>query len=219
MSIWTTAKNSALKVKLQGEISYFDREANIRQKKFGVDLYDLLTSDKNKLLGVAAGTIFQGKQAEFKVPFDKAREDIAGIQAKKDVKQKDLDVLEVKSSDNVPDSTMNEKMKKAGKAVADAGKAAKLKAEMALLDREIKVRKEQFGVEVFDLLKNDSSEGDHKSGISGAVQSALSNVSQQEKDIQTCIDEAKADVALIEGKITSRRREIAALEEEMKTGK
>jgi hypothetical protein len=38
-------------------------------------------------------------------------------------------------------------------------------------------------------------------------------MSQQEKDIQACIDEAKADVALIEGKITSKEREIGMLDD------
>ena len=206
-------KNTGLKTKIHGEIALLEREATSRKKKFGVDLFDVLTQDKQKLLGVAAGTLFQGKQVDLKEPFDKARDDIAGIQAKKDIKQKDLDVLEVKGSHTLPDSTMNDKVKKAGKAVADAGTSAKLKTEMALLDRDMKIRKEQFGLEVFELVK--ASDSKEKQGISGAVQNALSNMSQQEKDIQACIDEAKADIALIEGKIESKRREIKMLDDEM----
>lgn len=191
-----------------------ERESNARKKKFGVDLYDCLTTDKNKLLSVAAGTIFQTKQAELKQPFDTARDDMSSIQIKKDIKQKDLDVLEVKGAHTMPDTTAGEKVKKAGAAVSNAATATKIKAEMALLDREMKIRKEQFGMEVFELTQ--ASDADEKKGVKGAVAGVISSVSQQEKDIQACIDEAKADIALIEGKITSKQREIGMLDDDVK---
>lgn len=213
-AIWNKVKNKGIETKLQGNISLLSRESNTRKKKFGVDLYDCLTTDKNKLLSVAAGTIFQSKQAELKQPFDTARDDMSGIQARRDIKQKDLDVLEVKGAHTMPDSTAGEKVKKAGASVSNAAAAAKIKAEMALLDREMKIRKEQFGLEVFELTK--ASDEAQKKGIKGAVAGVMSGLSQQEKDIQACIDEAKADVALIEAKITSKRREIEMLDDGVK---
>lgn len=204
-------KNQGSKAKLQGNVSLLQRESTTRKKKFGVDLYDCLTTDKNKLLSVAAGTIFQSKQAELKQPFDAARDDMSGIQTKRDIKQKDLDVLEVKGAHTLPDTTAGEKVKKAAAAVSNAATAAKIKTEMALLDREMKIRKEQFGLEVFELTK--ASDAEEKKGIKAAVSGVMSGMSQQEKDIQACIDEAKADVALIEGKITSKEREIGMLDD------
>jgi hypothetical protein len=212
--LWNKVKSKGIKTKLQGNISLLERESNTRKKKFGVDLYDCLTTDKNKLLSVAAGTIFQNRQAELKQPFDAARDDMSSIQVKRDIKQKDLDVLEVKGAHTLPDTTPGEKIKKAGAAVSNAATATKIKTEMALIDREMKIRKEQFGLEVFELTK--ASDADVKKGIKGAVAGVMSGLSQQEKDIQTCIDEAKADVALIEGNISSKQREISMLDDAVK---
>jgi len=214
-AIWGKVKKGALRTKLQAEVAFLQRETNGRKKAFGVELYNLLTNDKNKLLGVTAGTILKGHQAEIKDPFERARDDIMGIQARKDVKQKDLDVMEVKGAHTMPDSTVNEKVSKAGKTITNAGAGAKLKAEMALLDREMKIRKEQFGMEVFDLVS--ASDESKQSGIKGAVSGALSNLSQQEKDIQACIDRAKMDVASIEGRKKSKETEVGLINDELQS--
>ena len=213
MSFWDKMKNKGLKTRCQAEIKLLERESNTRKKKFGVDLYDALTTDKKKMLNVVAGTIFKGKQAEVKEPFEKAKDDIAGILAKKEIKNKEIAVLEAHGSHTLPDYSAGDKAKKAAKAVSDAGKEAKIKAEMALLDREAKIRKEQFGLEVYALTT--ASDESAKKGVKGAVKNALANLSEQEKEIQQVIDEAKADVALIEGKITSKQREINLLDDEM----
>jgi hypothetical protein len=213
MSFFDKLKNKGLKTRCQAEIKLLERECNTRKKKFGVDLYDSLTVDKKKMLNVVAGTIFKGKQEEVKEPFERAKDDIAGVQAKKDIKNKELAVLEAHGSHTLPDYSVGDKAKKAGRAITDAGKEAKIKAELALLDREIKIRKEQFGLEVY-AMTSASDEGDKK-GVKGAVKNALANLSEQEKEIQQIIDEAKADVALVEGKITSKQREINLLDDEM----
>jgi hypothetical protein len=220
MDFFQKAKNTAIKTKLRGDVALFEREVNTRKKKFGVELYDLMTNDKNKLLGMAAGTIFQNKQAEMKEPFDRARDDMGGIQARKDIKQKDMDVLEIKGAHSLPDNTAGEKVKKVGKSISDAGIHTKLRAEMALLDREMKIRKEQFGVEVFELTQasDEASSKKKRTSITDTVKNAMKDkeVSQQEKDIQACIDEAKTDITIVDGKIQSKQREINMLDEEMK---
>lgn len=214
MSFWDKAKKTAQKTKLRGKIVLLDRDINTKKKGFGVELYDMMTNDKNKLLGVAAGTLFKGQQTELiKEPFEMARDDIAGIQARKDVKQKDLDVMEVHDASSLPDSTLNQKMAKAGRAISNAGTTKKLQAQTALLDREMKNRKEQFGVEVFDLfLASDQKE---KKGQRDSVTINPSNMTQQEKEIQACIDNAKGDVAEIEGRIKSKQTEMNMLDEQM----
>jgi predicted nucleic acid-binding Zn-ribbon protein len=215
MSMWDKMKKSGQKTKLRGNIALLDREATARKKVFGIDLYDMMTNDKNKLLGVTAGTLFKGQQTELKEPFEKARDDISGIQAQKDIKQKDLDVLEVKGAGTLPDTTINQKMTKAGRAISNASNGTKLQAQIALLDREMKIRKELFGVEVYDLSKA-SEEKDSKGGIRASISNTLSSLSKQEKDIQECIDKAKKEVGAIEGRIKSKQTEIGILDEEMK---
>jgi hypothetical protein len=212
MGIWDKVKNEGKKVKLQGEVQLLKRELVSRQKTFGIELYDLLTNDKQTLLGVTAGTIFKGNlsgEQDMKEPFDRAREDILGVQAKKDVKQTSLDVLEVKGAHTLPDTTMGQKASKAGAAVSNGAKGTKLQAEMALLDREMKIRKEQFGVQVFDLTRN-SQEKKTNNPVK-RLSNAVANLSQQEQAIQNSIDTAKTDVAKIQGKIDSKQFEIRDL--------
>jgi hypothetical protein len=212
MSFWDKIKKNGQKTKLRGEIALAERQINGQKKKFGIELYDLVTNDKQKLLSVAAGTAFKGQQDSMKDPFERARDDIAGIQVRKDIKQKDLDVLEVKGAHTLPDATMGQKASKAGRAISEAGTGTKLRAEMALLDREMKIRKEQFGIEVFDLSVA-SDEGDSKKGIAKRVSAAME--SETEKVIQACIDQSKKEVASIQTRIASNRREIGNLDEEM----
>lgn len=214
MGIWDKVKSGGQKVKLQGEITFLRREITGRQKTFGVELYNLLTNDKNKLLGMSAGTLFKGqseKQGELKDLFEGAREDIAAIEAKKDVKQKDLDVLEVKGAHTLPDSTMGQKANKAGRAFSNGAKATKLQTEMAWLDREIKVRKEQFGVDVYPVVQPTDEKDKSKNPVK-RLSDAMANMSQQEQDIQLCIDKAKEDVNKLEGKIRSKETEIHSLD-------
>lgn len=214
--IWDRVKKEGKKVQLQGEIQLLKRELTARQKTFGIELYDLLTNDKQTLLGVTAGTLFKGQSnnAGIKEPLERAREDIAGMQAKKDIKQKDLDVLEVKGAHTLPDYTLGQKASKAGAAVKNGAKGTKLQAEMALLDRDMKIRKEQFGIQVFDAAKPSDGGGEEKHKTMNPVKritNAVAGLSQEEQAIQACIDKAKEDVAKIEGKIQSKQFEIHTL--------
>ena len=211
MKLWDKVKNNGRKVQLQGEIQFLKMERTGRIKQFGVEFFDLLTNDKQKLLGVSAGTLFKGGEPGWKVPLQQAREDIAAIQVKKDVKQKDLDVLEVKGSHTMPDYTLQQKAAKASKAVADSAKATKWQADMALLDREIKIRKEQFGLVAFDLVPESNSPEAKTNNPVKLLSKAVASLSPQEQDIQNCIDQAKQDVARIDAKIKGKQNEIHAL--------
>jgi hypothetical protein len=213
MTWWDNVKKSGLKTKLRGEIHLAEREGRTRKKQFGVELYDLLTNDKQTLLGVSAGTLFKGTQyEELKFALERSRDDIGAMQLRKDEKQKELDRLEIKGSHTMPSHTMGQKMSQAGKAVSDAGVSAKLKTQMALIDREMKIRKEFFGLEVFDLTRDTEEQ---RKGAVGSISSTISSMSDQEKGIQDVIDQAKNDVAAIEIKIRSKEREMGVIDEEM----
>ena len=51
------------------------------------------------------------------------------------------------------------KMKNAGKFVQAAGQKTKLKAEIALMDQNMKGRKQQFGIEMYDLMEQKKTFG------------------------------------------------------------
>jgi hypothetical protein len=215
MPLWDKVKKSGQKTKLKGEILLLEREANARKKLFGIEFFDLVTNDKNKLLGISAGTIFKGQREELKEPVERARDDIAGMQAQKDIHQKDLDVLEVKGAHTLPDQTVGEKVNKAGAVMSNAATATKLAGKKALIDREIKVRKEEFGLEVFEhFLKEEEKKEERKGGIKKKIAATMSSLSQQEKDIKACHEIAQMEVAAIQEKINSKKKQMGFLDSE-----
>lgn len=91
-----------------------------KAKDFGIALYDQISKDKTKVLGISAGTIFKGDRAFIKEVYERARDDVNFQQVQKDIHQKDLDVLEVKGAHTLPDQTVGQKFNKAGAAVSNA---------------------------------------------------------------------------------------------------
>lgn len=213
MPFWDNVKKSGQKTKLRGEVMLLEREANARKKLFGIQFYDLVTNDKNKLLGMSAGTIFKGKREELKEPFERARDDIAGHQAQKDIHQKDLDVLEVKGAHSLPDHTVGQKVNKAGATMSNAATATKIAGQIALIDRQMKIRKEEFGMEVFGNVM-EGEEGEKKGGIKKRLTATVQSLTPHEKEIQACIDAAKSDVKAIGDKIKSKQTQMGFLDSE-----
>ena len=77
-----------------------------------------------------------------------------------------------------------------------------LKADIQLLEREIKQRKQKFGVEVYDcmlLLEVDNE----------------MPIEEKEQKIRQAFDRARKDIAVIQAKIECKKEEIAVLEAEM----
>mmetsp|Transcript_4626 Transcript_4626/g.11881 ORF Transcript_4626/g.11881 Transcript_4626/m.11881 type:complete len:224 (-) Transcript_4626:188-859(-) len=216
MGIWGSVKNAAEKTKVRGDIALTQRGVISRKKKFGEELYDCLTNDKQKLLGVSAGTLTVFKKGsqndELKGAFERSRDDIRGKQARKDELQNRLDVMEVKGSHTMPDATIGQKMSKTGKMFSNAGIGTKIRAQMTMIDREIKSRKGEFGLEVFDLAK--TSEDKQKKGLKGKLSTAISSLSDHEKEIQKIVDAAKNDVEEIEERVKGLERKISILDSE-----
>ena len=221
MGWWGSVKNAAEKTKLRGDIALTQRGITARKKKFGEDFFDVLTNDTQKSFGGIGGTV--GTLAVFKksehddpmkIAFETCRDDIRGMQVRKEEHHKQLDVMEVKGCHTMPDETMGQNIRKTGRMFSDAGVGAKIRAQMAFIDREMKIRKENFGVEVYDFTKA-SDDKEKKGGLKGTISKALSGLSEQEKEIQKTIDAAKNDVEGIEGRVISMERQIAFLDSEI----
>jgi len=217
MGWWGSVKNSAEKTKLRGDIVLTQRGITARKKKFGEEFYDVLTNDKQRLLGVSTGTLSVFKKGpqcdDLRTAFEEATYEVCGMQAREDELQKNLDVMEVKGSHTMPDETIGQKMSKTGKILSDAGTGTKIHAQMKMVYREIKIRKENFGLEVYDYAQQ--SDDKEKKGLKGKISKALTNFSEQEKEIQDIIDVAKKDVEVIEVRVKSLERQIAFLDSEM----
>ena len=216
MGLWGNVKSAAEKTKLRGDVALAQRGITSRKKKFGEEFFNVLTNDRQNLLGVSAGSlsVFKkgGQNDELKAAFERARDDIRGKHARKEELQNRLDVMEVKGSHTMPNVTIGQRLSKTGKMFSDAGTGTKLRAQMTLIDREIKIRKEEFGLEVFEMVK--SSEDKQKKGLKGAISKAMTGLSEQDKDIQKVVDTAKKDVEAIELRVTSMERQITFLESE-----
>jgi hypothetical protein len=182
---WNKVKNEGAKAKLQAELKLLDRDAHKRKQQFGVDLYDLL-SQQSKL----APAYISKLQAQIKEPYEQARHDITRLQMDRAQLQEQIELLQCNADRARPAYTTKGHLLKAGQVVKDTGIEAKLQAQVVLVDRNIKIRKETFGVDVFTLL--DANPEAAKNNLIGNVAAKLSN---REQEIQKCIEKAKHDVS------------------------
>jgi hypothetical protein len=226
MSFFTTVKNAGIKAKLQGEIALLDRQVLTRQQAFGVELYDLLHR-LEKSSNSVVNPVFLGTQSQsIKQVFDTTQLTIREWAAKKDAKADQVEHLQVDRERARPVTTASEQWKRAGQWVSSNSAEAKLTAEMAYLDRQIRLQKEAFGVQVFELVTpsagtvssttTTTTSATPNKGLIGAAKSGLTNqlskLSSQEKEIQKCIDVAKGDVERLEASKSRKRKEIERLE-------
>lgn len=142
----TSAKKAATKAKINAEILLLDREIETRKKAFGVELYDLIagieSKERNAILPTPA--LFKPIESEIKEPLEACRAEVEEKLTDKHAKENDLLLLTVRMENELPAVTASETVAKAGKWVSSSGTEAKLQYEMMILDREIKIRKEQL---------------------------------------------------------------------------
>eukprot|EP00429_Kryptoperidinium_foliaceum_P006312 CAMPEP_0176023696 /NCGR_PEP_ID=MMETSP0120_2-20121206/11565_1 /TAXON_ID=160619 /ORGANISM="Kryptoperidinium foliaceum, Strain CCMP 1326" /LENGTH=115 /DNA_ID=CAMNT_0017356863 /DNA_START=155 /DNA_END=502 /DNA_ORIENTATION=+ len=89
-------------------------------------------------------------------------------------------------------------MKKAGKSVVDAGAKTMLKTDIMFLDREIKTRKQAFGVEVYDLMAE--------------LEASDMSATEKEAKIRAAFDQARKDIAVIQAKKECKTEEMSVLD-------
>ena len=88
-------------------------------------------------------------------------------------------------------------MKKASQrfagAVADTGAKTMLKTDIAFLERDIKSRKQAFGIEIYDILQS-------------------SSVAATTEEVQKAYELCQNDIKLLESKVNSKRQEMEAID-------
>lgn len=222
------AKNTAIITKIKGEIALLDREDKAQRQAFGVELYDLLDSMYSKS-GWDKMPHFLGKESQqIKQIFDVCQLDVRQLLDTKEVKEREVEHLQIDRERALPPTTNKEKLSQAGKWMSSQGNEAKLKAESALLDHQMKSRKGTFGLDVFSLiagdataesiLGEDSSESSNNgilSGVKSGISNQISKLSGDEKKIQETIKKARAEDALIQQRKERKRREIIRLQQEV----
>lgn len=144
MGILDKAKNTAKSGKLKGEIMLLDREIKAKKQKFGVELADFLWDMEAKQKALA------GKEStalsSLRVPWDVAKTDLLKIREQRDEIQAKLD-----AAAQLKKSAENQGAMDKAKA---AGTEGKRRTKLQLLERELKSRKQNFGIEVYDTAVN-----------------------------------------------------------------
>jgi hypothetical protein len=99
--------------------------------------------------------------------------------------------------------TFMEKMKKVSRSLVDTGAKTMLKTDVAFLEREIKQRKQRFGVEVYDCMQLLEVDNDM-------------SMEEKEQKIRLAFDRARKDIAVISAKRECKKEEITVLEAQQK---
>lgn len=215
-----SVKNTAEKTKLRGNIILESKKKEGRKKEFGIQFYDVLTNDKQRLLGAVSSSLTVFKKSpddeDLGLAFERANNDVRVLKGRKEEFQQKLDIIEIKGSHTMPDVTLQQKISKNAKALTDAGNSTKIRAQMVIIDREIKIRKENFGVEVYDFVVDKTSDTEKK-GLKKSISKVLTrtSINEHEKEIQKVIDVAKNDIEAQEARVISLERQIALLDSEM----
>lgn len=102
-------------------------------------------------------------------------------------------------SSNGSSDTIMDKMKRAGRSLVDTGSKAMLKTDVIFLEREIKQRKQTFGVEVYESMEALEIDNDM-------------TVEEKEQKIRISFDCARKDIAVTQAKIECKKEEISVFE-------
>lgn len=221
MSAW------AQRTKLRGEIVLLEREQQARKKQFGVDLWDVIDSVETRRQHDILPTpfLFKGIEEKIKKPLEDCSRDTAAIYSSISEKETDLEVVQARRA-RTADSGV-------GSWISNGSQETKLQAELALLKRNAKIRKEEFGVEIWESVSEDKSitatvarETKDKGGalgkvggaiggigktVASGVTSGLGKLSDNERAIQACVKQAKDDMEYLQRSIERKRTMIESL--------
>jgi hypothetical protein len=213
MGLMDSIQNAGQRAKLNGEILLLDRDMTARKKLFGVEIYDIIDAieKKNKTSILTTPALFKGIEAQISTPLQGCRKEIGLLEGDKAGKESELAMLEVKRERDTKGNI--------GTWVSRSSTDAKLTVEIAYLERQIKQRKEQFGIEIWEIIAqptsivgNVTAETQNKSalgkvtgalggitkGVASNISSGLGKLSPDERAVQECVNKAKEDVGFME---------------------
>mmetsp|Transcript_10119 Transcript_10119/g.20905 ORF Transcript_10119/g.20905 Transcript_10119/m.20905 type:complete len:356 (-) Transcript_10119:133-1200(-) len=129
-------KKAALKAKLMGDIALLDRQVDkIKRKSLGIELFTVLLEWGHANMDATKLPI----DSKLVLIYNAAKEDVLDLVDKKELYEQQLDDIEVNGNEN----------SRAG----NATRSLNLRTKMAYYDREIYIRKELFGMQVYDELE------------------------------------------------------------------
>mmetsp|Transcript_25561 Transcript_25561/g.61464 ORF Transcript_25561/g.61464 Transcript_25561/m.61464 type:complete len:236 (+) Transcript_25561:106-813(+) len=229
MGFFDAIGDAANRAKLTGEIALIDRDIVTRKKKFGVELYDVIDKhDKRKQKGES----IMETPGMFKSIAKKIQEPVEKF-------SKDIRVLELQKRNVENDKELHGAMKArdgasvgVGKQVTDRATEAQHIVKIKYLNREILIKKEKFGLAVWDMVSEQQwmhealiNETKDKSGlgvvtgtveglargIKGTAMKTLGAVSSDEREVSAVVNKAKENVRSMEEKKALKEAEVARI--------
>jgi hypothetical protein len=185
----------AKKGKLRADIVLLNREIEGRKKSFGIAMYDHVSPLSQSQDFYAASDQLT---SILRPPLIKAQKEIQALAAKKVKLKEALAQAEANrhASFPKPAETVGQKFVNFGKASYLHGGETKIKAELALVDRQIKSYKQTFGIELYALL---SDAEDNKGYL------------PTDRQVRNIYDTCRGDIQRIESKRKLKDDELVAL--------
>lgn len=210
-AIWDNLKNNTIKTKIRGEIALLEREMKSRQRKFGVELYDLLVDEKKSPLSELIKTpeLFSAVEKQIKEPFESCKADIHMMEAERAAHKDEVQRSQANKDRAMPASTAGQMFSNAGSWMKGTASEVNHQTQIALIDTKVKSRKESFGIEAFAVI--DKTPAEEKESLQAKLSHVISKLSEHEKKVSDCIEQAKKDVGIIQKKIQAKESEIASL--------
>jgi len=216
-------ENAARRGQLNGEIVMVDREIAARKQELGVELYDLI-SDQHKARSIIhTPDALRKIEIKIKGPLESCSKDIKALQATITKNEDEAFKTDPKQVDNT--RAIGQKISTTAKELVGL---SKLYFEVKQAERQMKSRKEQFGLEIWDIItgvtnadadkpKKDGWKAVKSSigkGVKGTAVYAVAKMDKDEKDVKACVKRAKEDVQLLEDKKQQKLNQITGLEKE-----
>lgn len=184
------------KAKTRADILLMDNRIKARKQKLGIELYDFLVpfAEKDPHFIIESDTL-TNIQGFFVTCF----KDNKAILLKKAKKERELAELNEKRAQAfpVPAETFGGKLKNAGKAASMTGSETKIKAAIAMMEREMKANKQTFGVETYHLLVKLEDE---------------EKWLPSDRDVRFFYDQARREIMAMEQEKGNKKAELAVLD-------
>jgi hypothetical protein len=224
MGLLDSLGNGAKRTQLRAEVVLIEREMTARKKAFGVELFDVIAlhtkRDKNSLLktpGIVK-TIENAIQAQL----GDCSKDVGFLETERQQLEDEVEVIEAKRDRDVNGGI--------GKKLSDGAREGQIAVKISLLNRDIRLRKEKFGLDVWDVVCQTTSStdaaveceppkakgigktlGGFARDVQGTLGKTLGKVSVDARTIDECLMKARADVASMERRKQIKQTEIANL--------
>lgn len=224
MGILESLGNGAKRTQLRAEVVLIEREMTARKKAFGVELFDVIAlnnkRDKNSLLKTPG--IVKTIENAVQLQLGECSKDVGFLETERQQLEDEVEVIEAKRDRDVNGGI--------GKKLSDGAREGQIAVKISLLNRDIRIRKEKFGMDVWDVVCQTTSSneasvdseppkakgigsalGGFARGVQGSVGKTLGKVSADARTIEECLMKAKADVASMERRKQIKQSEISNL--------